>query len=107
MNEFYLGALDLSPYIVSVYHRNHLTHWAMIQKPPFYLDVYDLLAYKRIPLFISYWGRAWAFQIYIEFVNTNSMCFTIKNPTNENLKGLARTMPMEKFQMYEELKEMA
>lgn len=85
MNEFYLGALDLSPYIVSVRHKYYKEFWAKLDR--FHHDadkVYPLLKEIRdaslytSSLCISFDGRTYGFLVAIDWADAQSMTFTIR-----------------------------
>lgn len=88
-NEFYLGALDLSPYIMSVYHRNHFFFQAIFYPymPDGISDELYLISSQytsryaslgKIPLFIRYINHSFGLMVYCEneFIN-HEMVFGI------------------------------
>lgn len=106
MNEFYLGALDLSPYIVSVWHRNYHTYMVELDIPrtergkALRFELIDLRGtLYTIPVFIAYQGRCWAFVIKLDYADSQGVTFTIRNPTGWHLSGLLGACPMGRFKL--------
>lgn len=112
-NEFYLGALDLSPYIVSVWNRNYHTYIVDVDIPrtnrgkALRFELIDLrTSLYPYPVFISYWGKAWAFTTKIDYADSHSIMFTIRSPLAWQISGLLGACPMGRF-IQAKSKEMA
>lgn len=105
MNEFYLGALDLSPYIVSVHHGNYHTYIVEVDIPrterglALRFELIDLRAsLYPYPVFIRYMGKHWSFVVKIDYADSHSIMFTIRNPLGWNISGLLGACPMSRFE---------
>lgn len=104
MNEFYLGALDLSPYIVSVHHRNYHTYIVEVDIPrtergkALRFELIDLRGtLYTIPVFIAYRGQSWAFVVKLDYSDSRGFMFTIRNPGAWALSGLLSICPTGRF----------
>ena len=85
MNEFILGALDLSPYIVSVHHRNYKTFWVKLDKYApdskwVYAELKEIYLASRytLPLSITYDNRTYGFKVALDWVDMQSITFTVR-----------------------------